>query len=515
MDKILVVDDNKLIRESAGKVLNNSGHQVFLASNVDECLHILKKEEVDVLLIDIFMPEKSGFDAVPEIRAIDKNVVIIIMTSHSSVDTAINAIRVGAYDYLKKPFHEDELLHAVNMALERSLLLHDNITLIENLKKRVSELELFKEVSTAISSMFEMKTLLERIMKISSATIGAEACSVLLLDKETGELTFEVALGEKGEEVKEFRIKPGQGIAGWVLSNGEAIIVNDVKNDDRFYKGPDKKTGFTTKSIMAAPLYDKTEIIGVIEVINKLEGEDFDERDRATLITMSGQIAVALKNAQLISDLDDLFMGTIKALSSAVDAKSPWTAGHSERVTKYAILLGREMGLSKDEINSLEFAGILHDIGKIGTNEAILDKPDKLTDDEYCAIKRHPVRGAELMGHIKHLDHLIPIVRHHHEHFNGNGYPDRLEGEEIPLLARILAIADTFDAMKADRPYRKGRTMEFIIEEFKRSSGSQFDPRIIDSLLSLIEKGSHNNIDKVNLTGIATYYAKQEVLPLS
>ena len=223
---------------------------------------------------------------------------------------------------------------------------------------------------------------------------------------------------------------------------------------------------------------------------------------------MSGQIAVALKNAQLISDLDDLFVGTIKALSSAVDAKSSWTAGHSERVTKYAVLLGGEMGLSMDDIKSLEFAGILHDIGKIGTNEAILDKPDKLTDDEYMAIKKHPERGAELMGHIKHLDHLIPIVRHHHEHFNGTGYPDKLEGENIPLLARILAVADTFDAMKADRPYRKGRTMDFIIEEFKRSSGSQFDPQVIESLLSVIESGRHNDIDKIKLTGIATYYVK-------
>ncbi len=484
MGTILVIDDDELIREMIRDILSDAGYRVITAAKQSEGFDILNSETVEAVLLDIEMPEGSGIDIIPDILKINNDISVIIVTAHASLDTAITAIREGAYDYIKKPLNEDKLLSTLERALERYRLRHENSALITDLKKRVAELELFEEVATSISSTLNLDRLLEKIMKITKSTIGVEACSILLRDGEMGDLKFTLVLGEKADMLKDIRIKPGQGIAGWVLEKGIPTIINDVQSDPRFFKTPDEKTGFHTKSMIAAPLIDKHEIIGVIQVINKSNGEDFDERDKATLLTMSGQMAVALKNAQLVGDLDELYLGTVRSLSSAIDAKSPWTAGHSERVTKYALLIGKKMGLSSKELKDLEIAAILHDIGKIGTDEQILDKPGKLTKEEYDIVKRHPARGVEMLSHINQLTYLAPAVKHHHEHFDGTSYPDQLKGEAIPIFARIISAADTYDAMRADRPYRKGRSMDFIIDEFKRTSGTQFDPVIVESMLA-------------------------------
>lgn len=489
MAKILLIDDDKIILSMVGDFLEGKGHAIYSTTNPTDGLRILQKEDVDVVLLDIFMPHATGFDIIPKARQINNKVAIIMMTGHASVDSAIESIRAGAYDYIKKPVNLDELSQAVNRALERSELRTSNLELIENLQKRVSELELFSEISLSISSVIDLDQLLEHSMMIAKSTICADACSILLLDKDRGELVFNVALGDKADKLKEFRIKPGQGIAGWVLENKKSIIIDDVANDSRFFREPDEKSGFHTRNMIAVPLFYNNEMIGVIEVINKTGDKNFDEQDLSVITTLSTQIAVAIRNAQLVSELDDLFYGTIRALASAVDAKSPWTAGHSERVTRYALHIGREMGLSEKELKTLEIAGILHDVGKIGTDEKILDKPGKLTDEEHEIIKKHSPRGVELLKHIKHLEGIIPTVYHHHENFDGSGYPAKLAGESIPPLARILSAADSLDAMKADRPYRKGRTLDFVISEFKNGAGSQFDPVVTEVLLGLIDKG--------------------------
>lgn len=183
---------------------------------------------------------------------------------------------------------------------------------------------------------------------------------------------------------------------------------------------------------------------------------------------------------RLLADLKDLFIGTVTALSEAIDAKSPWTRGHSDRVTEYSLIIGRAMGMDEKELEDLKIAGLLHDIGKIGTYDALLDKPGKLTDEEYKVVKAHPEHSARLLSPIRQLRLIIPWIRHHHERWDGGGYPDGLKGEEIPLHSRILSVADTFDAMTAERPYRKTPGKEKAIEELKMCSGTQFDPRVVE-----------------------------------
>lgn len=195
---------------------------------------------------------------------------------------------------------------------------------------------------------------------------------------------------------------------------------------------------------------------------------------------------MALDNSRLLSDLKELFLGTVKTLSRAIDAKSPWTSGHSERVTEIAIGIGAEMGLGEEEMKDLELAGLLHDIGKLGTYEYILDKPGRLSEEELKIIRLHPTKGAEILAPIKELKKIVTVIRHHHEYYDGTGYPEGLKGEMIPLAARILTVADTVDAMGADRPYRKGRTTDEIVTELKRCTGTQFDPVIVDAYLRML-----------------------------
>ena len=179
----------------------------------------------------------------------------------------------------------------------------------------------------------------------------------------------------------------------------------------------------------------------------------------------------------------EMFRNTVRTLSAAIDAKSHWTAGHSERVVACALAIGKEMGLDEKGMNNLETAGLLHDIGKIGTYELIIDKLEGLTEDELKIIRQHPIKGAEILSPIKQLKDIIPAVRHHHEFYNGSGYPDGLKGEEIPLLARIVGVADSVDAMSSDRPYRKGKTRDGIAEILRQCSGTQFDPKVVDAFL--------------------------------
>jgi len=241
-------------------------------------------------------------------------------------------------------------------------------------------------------------------------------------------------------------------------------------------------------SHIKVPLTVKGEIIGVL-IVGSKRPAGYSKEDLSNLERIAGQISVALENARLISNLEELFMGTVRTLSSAIDAKSQWTAGHSERVTNYAVLIGKEMGLSEKALKDLELGGLLHDVGKIGTYESILDKPGRLTDEELALMRQHPAKGAEIVSHIRQLKDITPAIKYHHEFYDGRGYPERLKGEDIPFMARILSVADTFDAMKADRPYRTGRTMEFIAGEFKKCSGTQFDPKVIDAFFKVIGKG--------------------------
>lgn len=241
------------------------------------------------------------------------------------------------------------------------------------------------------------------------------------------------------------------------------------------------------KSLVALPIFLKQKLAGIITLGSKWSSEHTQE-DLPQARQLGDQVAVALSNAQLIEELDLLNWGTLTALARTVDAKSPWTAGHSERVTEVALKIGRVLGLCPDELENLHRGGLLHDIGKIGIPISILDKPGKLAEGEYQSIQGHPGVGARILEPISAYTNVIPMVLQHHERFDGKGYPGALVGKDLSLGARILALADVYDALISDRPYRPGMDLEQVIEFIKKETGRQFDPKVVQAFLEVVNE---------------------------
>lgn len=355
---------------------------------------------------------------------------------------------------------------------------------------RLEQLALLYDVGTAMNSILDVRKLLDEIMHRGQETMGAEACSVLLVDDERQELFFEIAKGEAGAALERVRLKMDQGIAGWIATNGQPLIINDVSKDPRFFQQVDKDVKFVTRSILGVPLLARGKTIGVIEVLNKRDGNDFTNEDLGLLTALAADAAISIDNARLFQAVLDGYLDTIKALAAAVDAKDPYTAGHIDRVSSYSIETGQELGLSEEEMVALRYGSILHDVGKIGITDTILGKPAPLTKEEFVIMSSHTDIGSRMLDGIRFLEKARPVARHHHESWDGSGYPDGLAGEAIPLGARIVCAVDAFDAMTTDRPYRKALTNEFAIGELQKKAGVQFDSRVVEAFAMVLKKKS-------------------------
>ena len=343
------------------------------------------------------------------------------------------------------------------------------------------------ELSKMLNSNLDTRAVVRGAMEAIVSLVKAEVGSLLLVDKEKNELFFEVALGDSEKTLKEIRLKFGQGIAGWVAQQKQPIIVNDTAQDERFYKKADEKTGFVTKNILCVPVMSSSEVVGVMQALNKKEGL-FTKQDLKLLTSLSDQVAIALENASLHEELKRTFVEVVESLAEAIEKRDPYTGGHTKRVVKYSLMIADEMHLEAEEKDRLKMGALLHDVGKIGIDDSVLRKPAKLDEIEFEKMKAHPSIGADILGKIPQIKNIIPGILYHHEWYNGKGYPDGLSGDGLPRIARIISIADTYDAMTTDRPYRKGLTHEVAIAELKRFSGTQFDPQFVGAFISAFEK---------------------------
>lgn len=351
-----------------------------------------------------------------------------------------------------------------------------------------SRLDLLCQVGKEVGSASQMAPLVGQVTKMTQRTLRASASSVLLLDDQGQELLFDIAEGPAGERLRQLKLSAESGIAGWVVRSGQPLIVNNVARDERFNNNVDRITGFNTKSILCVPLKINRKIIGVLEVLNKLDGSDFNSDDLEVSVSVAATAAMAIENVRAHLMLVKAYRGTIKALAAAIDAKDSYTAGHSQRVTEYALQGATPLSLSPEETEVLEYAGTLHDIGKIGITEAILNSPGPLTAQEWKIVRRHPGIGANILQEIPFLEKTRPLVLHHHERYDGKGYPDGIKGEEIPLGARLLAIADAYEAMTSQRPYRKWvLAPEQAFGELERNTGTQFDPEVVKVFVSVMQ----------------------------
>jgi HD-GYP domain-containing protein (c-di-GMP phosphodiesterase class II) len=345
-------------------------------------------------------------------------------------------------------------------------------------------MDLIYEVSKKVGSVSRMTQLLEKIIRMTQKTLNASAASVLLFDDKDNELYFEVASGPVGKALKRVKVSTEYGIAGQVTRTGKPLIVNDARRHPNFHGHIDKITGFVTMSLICAPLLIHRKVLGVIEVLNKLDGSDFNEQDLEAVVAVAATTAMAIENTQLHQDVLDSYKATVSTLAAAIDAKDPYTYGHSQRVMEYAMMGGKALSLPVESMETLEYAGMLHDVGKISIDAHILNKPGVLNPDEWDIIRQHPVTGAKLLKEIPFLKEASEYVLYHHERFDGTGYPIGKKGQDIPIESRLIAVADAFDTMTTDRSYRPAMSFEEGINELFSCSGTQFCPTSVEAIVS-------------------------------
>ena len=283
------------------------------------------------------------------------------------------------------------------------------------------------------------------------------------------------------------RCPVGKGIAGWVARRDLPLAISDYAGDPRIVGRDTDPPGVGTA--IAAPIHFGGPLPGVMMLVNPPGRRDFSDRDLGVLMALADQAGVAIERAHLYEDLRKSYLATIYALANAIEARDPYTRGHSERVTRMAILTARQMGWSEEQCAQVEMGGILHDVGKIGIPDAILRKPARLTDEEFAVIKTHPTLGARMLRGISYLEPAVPYILYHQERYDGRGYPRGLTGEAIPIQGRLLAVADAVDAITSNRPYRPGAPLAKAIDILKAGSGTQFDPDIVSAFLAVYESG--------------------------
>jgi signal transduction histidine kinase/CheY-like chemotaxis protein len=301
---VLVVDDEPVVRQLYADLLGEHGYRVVIAQDAKEGLDTIRRADVAVVLMDILMPGMTGLEALEIAQEMAPETPVIMVTSHPTSEHAIRALKLGAYDFLAKGFRPEELLRAVQRALERRKLMLENTRLIQGLHEKVQELSTLMDVGRTLNATLDLDELLGLVMRKAQEILKAEASSLMLIDEKTDELYFSVALGERAATIKDARLKIGQGIAGWVAQKGEPLLVPDVQTDPRFYPGMDAVTGFQTRSVLCVPIQAKGETIGVVEVLNRVDGGQFQEKDIALLSAVAAQAGIAIQNARLYGETE-------------------------------------------------------------------------------------------------------------------------------------------------------------------------------------------------------------------
>lgn len=348
--------------------------------------------------------------------------------------------------------------------------------LVSETLNKYKEITLLYDMVEKVSSCLDTKEIARLVIEEARRVIKLSSVSVLLLNKQADALEL---IGEYGHEQEvTSTVSRGVGIAGNVWASGRAEIVNDVNSDPRFVEG-----AVALSSLMCAPLKAKDMVVGVIKLGND-QPITYTAEDLKLFTTLASLAAVAIENAGLYEQLKEAFYTTVYTLAETIEKRDPYTGNHTKRVMEYSLALGKTLGLMEEDMARLQLGAVLHDIGKIGVKDSVLLKESSLTDEEFEQIKMHPVYGEEIISRISQLKSAIPGVKHHHEKFNGRGYPDGLKGDEIDITARIIAVADSFDAMTSNRPYRSGLSLDEAFEELRKYSGSQFDPAIVDAFFA-------------------------------
>ncbi len=472
--RILIVDDEKFIRDILADFLGLEGYFVRTASDGVSAIEALSTSRYDLVISDLKMPRMGGIELLEAIPKVSPSTLTVIMTGFGTVETAIDAMKRGAYDYVLKPFKMEEVIHIVQRGIDKQRLTTENM----RLKETVS----LYSVSEAIAASLSLDEVLDTIGHTAIHEIRADFVSTWLEDGRGGFSERQLLKGTRVDGAAKLGSLNPEAIAHHLLQDQN--LVEQGANANRFFDGAPT---VPLVSLLIVPLKIKRRLLGWVALASFDNALRFDEGHRKLFSIIGARAAASIENARLYEDLQGTFQQTIHGLAKAIDKMDRYTSGHSDRVALYATFLARKLGLSEDVIEVVDQSALMHDIGKIGC-VLNLNKPGKLTQEEYEVFKKHPQFGRDILEPIKFLHPLIPGVQLHHERWDGKGYPLGLRGTEIPLIARIIAVADAYDAMTSNRAYRRALPEDVAVGEIERCSGTQFDPEVALAFTEGIEE---------------------------
>ncbi len=499
---IMIIDDEEGILDSISALLNRNGYACVGFTNPLEGLEELRRNHYDLLILDYYMQPIHGETVVERLRETNKEIYILLLTGHKDLAPPINTIKsLDIQAYCEKSDRLDQL----------QLLIESGIKAISQMRTIQKFRDGLQSILGSVPKIYQLQpigNILEEILVQLLPMVHSSDAFILVDDIPANEINND------GEFIRK-SIFRGIGIYDVDIDEFPDLLDHELleaigraRTDMRVVKHPEGG--------VIIPLSGESNLaIGAIYVSNISADEDID-----LLLIYARQAASSINNAFLHSlvntkneelnntyaQLKVRYMDTIEVLRLAVDAKDEYTRGHSDRVAYYSTRIGEKLGFAPEELEKLRIAGIFHDIGKIGTADDILLKSYSLSEEEYTEVKQHPIKGAMILSAVSMFQDIVPIVRHHHEHVDGSGYPDGIKGDEIELLARIISVADAFDAMMSDRHYRRHLSLEETREQLVKGSGTQFDADIVSILLGLIEEDSEL---KFNLS-TAAYYDRED-----
>jgi putative nucleotidyltransferase with HDIG domain len=509
MGKVLVVDDEPSVRDIVKTYLEYANLTVSTASDGLDALEKIRRENFDVVISDIQMPNMDGLTLAGEVHQVQPDTVVILMTGYASVNTAVEAIKRDVFDYILKPFQNMQILQqTVRRGIERKRLIQEHRTLTDDLKRTNNELDLHRRLlqkeiaaldtelsrrvdrlttlfnisrsATSITNLSElMHTIMDNIVNALPGSLGI----LWLVDTHRENLTLMVAAGINEATVIPERMGIDEGDIGeTVRSNLTRVFSSLDELSDPVIRSICEQE--KAHSLIMVPLGFEDEVLGAFCIMFR-DSYRISDDDVSLLKSIADQSTISIKNAELYQQQQRLFRETIEALATAIDSRDHYTGGHSYMVTQYALLIANRLGFDEKRLELIRVAGLLHDVGKIGISDTILNKPGRLTEEEMGVIKSHPILGRLILESIDALKPAAKIIYHHHERYDGAGYPEGIKGENIPLESRILQCADIFHALTSDRIYRKAMPLDAALDIIRKEQGTTFDPTIGSLFLDL------------------------------
>jgi len=531
-ETILLVDDETSILNVVSEFFRREGYHILTAGNGSEAMKIIENEQVDCCFTDINMPVMNGLELAENIRLHDNTMPVIVMTGYPSLENTIQTIKNGVVDFLIKPVNLKQMELCLRRVLRQRGLFIENLLLKQEVrsKKRleklnqellykVDELNILNKIMSSFTTIVSSADVFKRAVDTALEITQADHTMFHIIN-ESVEKPFEVASAGTPAVKSDIRISPGSlqpqpesYDRGPVPDHSSVLdLITEVVSDELplLISQNNGARGLPRDllSVMLVPLKIRDKVFGILTAGIRQGHNRFSEKDLYYLSFMAQSAAQSIENLALYENIYENLFATLYAFVNAVEARDLYTRQHSSRVTGISLIIGRQLGCSLEELDILNFAGHLHDIGKIGIRDDILLKPGKLTKEEFEKIKQHPAIGSNILEQLGMWEKERQIIRCHHERFDGTGYPDGLREKQIPFLARILSLADAYDAMASDRAYRKRMEEQKILKIIHDGSGSQFDPDIVSAfdkvynsgiILNYMNTGHVEEFERINL----------------